>query len=350
MKFSAKLMSLLIIVIFSSIVVLNFSLPFVLKYSANPMNSVLAKTQVPGKFDLGPNQSFSSAAGSTIAYNVYIENEGKSIASYTLTTASDKGYYVEVWQDTDQIGSGDIQLLPSQEPTVTIGAGEVATLIVKVTVPLNAADGTVDNTLIKVLDSGSGSSASVMVTTTVNSNLIYPSNWVQLGSDPTFPISVPQGIDIKSFYYTNNDTNVFFKMAEVSKPNTIAFRHSVYLDTKTGGQLIDGCGYDYLLSSDGILYEWNGSSWINSGYLAYWQVNGTEIVLWTNLNNISLDLQEIHVLPCTTTKDYVLKDKLGPYTILRSTISEVPLLLMPVLGITLYFTISRRIRKNARKI
>ncbi len=348
MKFSAKLMLLSIIIIFSSIVVFNFSLPFLLKHSVNQMNFVLAKPQVPSKFDLEPTQSFSSTAGSVIAYNVYIENEGKSIASYTLTTTSDKGYYVEVWQDTDQTGSGDIQLLPSQKPTITIGAGGAATLIVKVTIPLNATDGTADNTLIEAVDSSSGTSAFVTVTTTVNSNLEYPSNWIQLGSDPAFPISVPKGIDIKSFYYANNGTNVFFRIAEVSKPNTIAFRHSVYLDTKTGGQLIGGYSYDYLLSSDGILYEWDGTSWINSGYSIYCKVDGTEIVLGTDLGNLNFDLQEIHILACTTTQDLALKDKLDPYTVLRNTISELPLIIVPVLSLAVYFAISRRAKKNAR--
>ena len=352
MKFSAKLLSLSIIVIFSSPFVFDFSQPLMTKQSANPMNFVITIAQSQNTFDLEPNQLFSSAAGSTVEYNLYIENRGRSIASYTLTALSNKSYYVEVWQDTDQPGSGDIHSPPPQGSTITISAGTVATLVVKVTIPSDATEGTIDNTLIRAVDSDSGASDSVTVTTTVNSDLSYPSNWIQLGSDPTFPTPPPERIDVKAVYYTNNGTDVFFRMAEAGKPNHTAFLYCVYLDTKAGGQQIDSYNYDYMLNSDGILYEWNGVSWINSGYPTYWQVDGTGMVLWADLSNLNLDMQEIHVLSRSTTKDFTWKDEVGPYTILRNNISEIPLILIPVLGFAIYFTISRRIvrkRKGARE-
>jgi len=348
MNFSAKLLLLLIIIVFSSTIVFDFSLPLMTKQSVNPMNFAMTIAESQNTFDLEANQLFSGAVGSTIGYNIYIENRGKSIASYTLTALSNKGYYVEVWRDTDQIGSGDMQLIPPQESTITMNAGEVATLIVKVTIPSDATNGTVDATIIKAVDSLSGASDSVTITTTVNSDLPYPSNWIQLGSDPTFPTPPPERIDVKSVYYTNNGTDVFFRMAEVSKPNPTAFLYCVYLDTKAGGQQIDTYNYDYRLSSDGILYEWNGVNWINSGYPTYWQVDGTGMVLWADLNNLNLEMQEIHVLSRTTTKDYTWKDEVGPYIILRNNISEIPWILIPVLSFAIYFTISRRIKKNAR--
>jgi len=348
MNFSAKLLPLLIIIIFSSTMILDFSPPFMTKQSKNSMNFTMTAIQGQNIVDWESDQSFSSAAGSTVGYNIYIENKGKSIASYTLTALSSKGYYVEVWLDTDQIGSGDMQLIPPQGSTITMSAGEVATLVVKVTIPSGATDGTVDNTIIKAVNTDSGASDSVTVTTIVGSHLPYPSNWIQLGSDPTFPIPPPVRIDIKAFYYTNNGTDVFFRMAEAGKPDTKAFLYSVYLDVKAGGQQIDSYNYDYLLSSDGILYEWKGTNWINSGYPTYWRVDGTGIVLWTDLDNLIMDIQEIHFLACTTTKDNILKDKIGPYTIPRNNISEIPLILIPILSLAVYFTISRRTKKNAR--
>jgi hypothetical protein len=346
MKFSAKLLSLSIIVIFASTIVFDFSQPLVTKQSVKPIYFVMTIAQSQSTFDLESNQLFSGAAGSTIEYNLYIENRGRSIASYTLTALSNKGYYVEVWQDTDQTGSGDVQLLPPQGSTLTISAGMVATLIVKVTIPSDATEGTIDNTLIRAVDSDSGASDSVTATTTVNSDLPYPSNWIQLGSDPTFPTPPPERIDVKAVYYTNNGTYVFFRMAEVGNPNPTAFLYCVYLDTKAGGQQTDSYNYDYILSSDGILYEWNGVNWINSGYPTYWQVDGTGMVLWSDLNNLNLDMQEVHVLSRTTTKNFTWKDEVGPYTILRNNISELPLILIPVLSFAIYFTISRRIVKK----
>ncbi len=348
MNFSAKLLPPLIIIVISSTIILDFSLPLIMKKSPNLMNPSMITTQRQNIVDLEADQSFSSAAGSIIEYNIYIENKGKKITSYTLTALSNKGYYVEVWRDTDQVGSGDIQLIPPQESSITLNPGEVATLIVKVTIPSDATDGTVDNTVIKAVDTDSGALDSVTVTTTVGSNLPYPSNWVQLGSDPTFPIPPPQRIDVKALYYDNNGTDVFFRMAEVDTPNTIAFLYSVYLDTKAGGQQIDSYNYDYLLSSDGILYEWNDTNWINSGYPTYWQVDGTGIVLWTDLDNLSIDIQEIHVLAYTTTKSNVLKDKVGPYIIPNNNILEIPLISIPILSLAIYFALSRRTKKNAR--
>ena len=123
----------------------------------------------------------------------------------------------------------------------------------------------------------------------------------------------------------------------------------MYFDTKPGGQQIDSYSYDYMLSSDGILYEWNGLNWINSGYQTYWQIDGTSIVLWADLSKIDFQMQDIHVLSRSTTKDYTWKDEVGPFTVVRNNISELPLILIPVLSFAIYFTISRRIKKNARK-
>jgi len=346
-KFSAKLLSFLSIVVFSSTMIFAFALPFMSIQSKDPTNLAVAKPQGENMMELESDQSFSSAVGSSIEYNIYIENKRKSFATYALTAVSNQGYSVEVWRDTDQIGSGDMQLIPPQESTITMSAGEVATLIVKVTVPPDSLDGTVDSTIIKAVSMDSGASDKVTITTTVNSGLPYPSNWIQLGSDPNFPTPPPEKIDVKAFYYTNNGTHVFFRMAEASRPETKSFLYTVYLDIKTGGQEIDSYNYDYLLSSDGILYEWNGTNWINSGYPTYWQVDGTGIVLWADLDNLSIDIQEIHFLACTTTKDRTLKDKVGPYNILKNNISEIPLILIPILSLTIYFTISRR-TKNTR--
>ncbi len=348
MSLSPKLLSFSIIVILSLITIFDFSPPPMTKQSVHPRNFMtIALSQ--NTFDFESNQLFSGAAGSTIEYNLYIENKGKSIASCTLTASSNRGYYVEVWRDTDQIGSGDTQLVPPQGSTITLNAGEVATLIVKVTIPPDATSGTVDTTTIRLVDSLSGASSSVTVTTTVNTYLPYPSNWVQLGSDPTFPTPPPERIDVKAIYCTNNGTFVFFRMAEVSRPNPTGFLYCVYLDTKAGGQQIDSYNYDYMMSSDGILYEWNGANWINSGDQTYWQIDGTSMVLWADLNNLDLEMQEIHVLSRSTTKDYTWKDEVGPFTILRNNISEIPLILIPVLSFAIYVTISRRIKKNARK-
>ncbi|UCE96851.1 MAG: hypothetical protein JSV51_04495, partial [Candidatus Bathyarchaeota archaeon] len=257
--------------------------------------------------------------------------------------------YVEVWRDTNQVGGGDFQLIPPPGSTITLNAGEVATLIVRVTIPPDVTAGTVDATIIEATSQNSGTSVSVTVTTTINSNLPYPSNWIQLGSDPVFPAQVhPKKMDIKALYYTNNGTCVFFKMAEADTPDTTPFRYTVYLDTRAGGQQIGSHSYDYLLNSDGTQYEWNGTDWIDSEYPAYWQVDGTGIVLWADLNNLSLDTQDINVLACTKTKDETIKDELGSYTILRDNISEIPLILIPLLALAVYFIISRRREKNAR--
>ena len=344
MTFSAKRLLLLIIIVFSSMILLDTSLPLLTK-DAKPI-IYYAKAAPPIKFDLESDQSFSGAAGSIIEYNIYLENTGKSDASFTLSALSDKGYYIEIWRDTDQIGSGDLQLFPPQGSTITLSSGEVATLIVKVIIPSDATDGTVDNTIIKAEATDSGASDFVTISTTVTSDLPWPSSWIQLGSDPNFPTPPSERIDIKASYYTNNGAHVFFRTTEVSTPNTQAFEYLVYLDTMAGGQEIDGYSYDYLLSSDGILYVWDGTSWLNSGYPTYVQTEGTAIVLWTDLENIVLDTQEIHFLTSTATKDGVMKDKLGPYTILTSSISEFPLILFPLLSLAIYFVISRRNKKQ----
>jgi hypothetical protein len=344
MKCSTRLLPFLIIVAFSFLL-----LAMTIPHKA-PQDLDLTKERLKKIVDLESDQSFSGAVGSTIEYNIYIQNKGKSIANHTLTALSNQGYEVEVWRDTDQVGSGDTQLIPPQGSTITLDAGEVATLIVRVTVPPDANAGTVDATIIEAVSTDLDTSDSVTVTTTINSGLPYPSNWIQLGSDPLFPTEEqrPKKVDVKALYYTNNGTHVFFRMAEADTPGTTAFLYTVYLDTKAGGQQIDGYYYDYMLSSDGTLYEWNGTDWANSSYSTYWRVDGTGIVLWTDLDNLSLDTQDIHVLACTETKDRIMKDKEGPYTILRDNISEIPLILIPLVTIAIYLAVSNRMRASKR--
>jgi hypothetical protein len=344
MKCSTRTLQFLVIVTFS------FLLLAMAMYPKAPQDLELKKKPLKNIVDLEPDQSFSGAVGSTIEYNLYITNKGKSIANYTLTALSNQGYYVEVWRDTDQVGGGDIQLIPPQGSIITLDAGEIATLIVRVTVPPNATDGTVDATIIEAVSTNLDTSDSVTITTTINSGLPYPSNWIQLGSDPLFlgEEQRPNKVDIKALYYTNNGTHAFFRMAEADTPDTKAFLYAVYLDTKAGGQQIDSYSYDYMLISDGILYEWNGTAWVDSGYPTHWRVDGTGIVLWTDLDNLSLDTQGIHILACTETKDRIMKDKVGPYTILRDNISEIPLILIPLVTVAIYLAVSNRIRASKR--
>lgn len=339
MNLNKKLFLLLVTLISVIIMISKVSSPF---YSA------MAKINNQNMVDLESDQAFSCDAGSIVEYNIYIENRGKSIADYELSALSSIGYYVEIWRDIDQIGSGEVQLLPPQESSITLSAGEVATLVIMVTIPFDATNGTVDNTIITAVSTGSGISDSLTVTTTVNSNLPYPSDWIQLGSDPTFPIPPPERIDVKASYYTNNGTDVFFRIAEVSKPNTIAFRHSVYLDVREGGQQIDSYNYDYLLSSNGVLYEWNGENWIDSGYSTFWQIDGTGVVLWTDIDNLIMDMQDIHFLACTATNNWVLKDTLGPYTLLQDNISEIPLILIPIVIFIISYSFLKRKNRAQR--
>ncbi len=292
-----------------------------------------------GGVELAPDQSFSGAAGSIIEYNVYIKNTGKSKDSYLLTVSSSQGYSVEVWQDTDQLNGGDVQLIPPDGYLLTLDADEMATLVVRITLPSDAIDGTVDTTRVEAVSSDSGASDSVTLTTTVNSNLLYPSNWVQLGSDPMIP-SHPDKVDVKALYYTNNGTHVFFRMALADRPDPKAFAYVVYLDTKPGGQQFDGHAYDYFLSSDGTLYEWNGTNWIDSGNQTGYQADGTNMILWVDLDNLDLNAQDIHVLSRTVTKDFTIKDSIGPYDILRNNIAEMPLVLIPLVTLAIYFAIS----------
>jgi hypothetical protein len=294
-----------------------------------------------GRVDLAIDQSFSVAPGSTIDYNVYIRNEGSSMETFTLTASSDQGYFVEVWQDTDHLNGGDIQLIPPQGYNMTLDAGEVVTLVARVTIPSEAIDGMADATMIEAVSPSSGASDSVTLITTVNSDLPYPSDWIQLGSDPLIP-SQPDKVDIKALYYTNDGAHVFFRMAEADKPAPISFRYIVYLDTRVGGQQIGGYGYDYFLSSDGVLYEWNGTGWANSGWPTYFQTDGTSIVLWADLDNLGLDTQDIQILSRTATKDMVIKDTVGPYKILRNNISEIPLALVPLVTLAIFFVVSNK--------
>jgi hypothetical protein len=332
MKWATRLLQILFITAFSF---------FLLIMTINHETTVGApKGKIRHKVKFEPDQFFSTAVGSTIEYNIYIENGGNSMANYSLTALSSQGYSVEVWWDTDQVGGGDIRLIPPLGAELILDAGEVATLIVTVTVPSNATDGIIDSTIIEAGNTLLGTLESVTLTTTINSNQPYPSDWTQLGSDFLFPSPPPLGkTDIKALYCTNNGTHVFVRMAEAESPAPNSFIYDVYLSTKSGGQQIGTYYYDYLLSSDGILYEWNGTDWIDSGYPTYWRVDGTSIILWTDLANLSLETQDIHFHACTTTKDKTRKDELGPFTILRDNISEIPLILIPLVTFAVYIAI-----------
>ncbi len=298
-----------------------------------------------GRVDLAPDQSFSGGTESTIEYNVYIKNMGKLKDDYLLTALSSQGYSVEVWLDIDQLNGGDIQLIPPDGYILTLDADEMATLVVRVTLPSNAIDGAIDNTIVKAVSPNTGASDSVTLVTTVNSNLLYPSNWAQLGSDPMIP-SHPDKVDLKALYYTNNGTHVFFRMATSDRPDPEAFAYTVYLDTKPGGQQLGSHAYDYFLSSDGTLYEWNGTSWIDSGSQTGYQTDGTSMMLWVNLDNLGLNAQDIHVFSRTATKDLIVKDSIGPYNILRNNIAEMPLMLIPFVTLAVYFAVSGTRKKN----
>ena len=333
MKSPKKSLSLLIIIIILSTILFAFYLCPLNRPSENPTNFDITKSKIQNVPDVESDQSFSTASGSAIEYNVYVANKGKTTATYLLTALSNAGYNVEVWLETDQIGSGDEKLLPSQDSSITLEAGKTATLVVKVSIPSDATESTMENLIIEARNIDSSLSDSVILSTTVNSNLPYPSNWIQLGSDHTFPTPTPARTDIKAVYYTNNGTDVFFRIAAGSEPDPRSFLYSIYLDTIPGGQQIDNYNYDYLLSSDGICYVWDGVNWVDSGFSTYWKVDGTGIVLWSELVNFNIDEQDIHFLASTTTKSWIPKDKLGHFTILKSNISEMPFILIPILSI-----------------
>jgi hypothetical protein len=347
MKFSAKLLSLTLIFV-SSLSIFTLSLSLATKQSEKPMNFAITKSKNQNIPNLESDQSFSSAAGSIVEYNVYIENKGKSNAYYALSAWSENGFYIEVWQETDQIGNGDMQLVPPQDSVITVLGGEVATLVVKVAIPSDVVDGTLDYATIRALNVDSGTSNSVTVTTTVDSDLPYPTSWVQLGSDSSFP-SPPERIDVKSLYYSNNGSDIFFRMAVPSSPDTKAFLYSVYMDIKSGGQQIENYGYDYLLSSEGVLYEWNGVDWVDSGYSAYITIEGTGLVLWSGLDSLIIENSELNFLACTSTKNGFIKDKLGPFVILKNNVSETPLLLIPILALTSIIILLKGFGKNFSK-
>ncbi len=342
MKCSIRLLQPAIIAAFC------LSLLIVAIYPKTTQGLVLTRARRKDRVDLESAQSFSGAAGSTIKYNIYMINQASSMVNYTLTALSNQGYYVEVWRDNDQLGGGDIQLIPPQGSIITLDAGEVATLIVSVNVPSNATDGTVDATIIEAVNTYLDISDSETVMTTINSGLPHPSNWIQLGSDSAFPNEQerPKKVDIKASYYTNNGTHVFFRLAEADTPDQKAFLYNVYLDTKAGGQQIDSYYYDYMLSSEGTLYEWNGTDWVDSGYPTYWRIDGTSIALWADLSNLGLDTQDIHIFASTETKDKIMKDKEGPYIVLRNNISEIPLILIPLVALAIYLAVHGRRRRR----
>ena len=345
MKYSAKLLTLLLILMFT-LTIFTLSLSIVTKRSEKPTDVAIAKPKNQNMPDVEYDQSFSGAAGSTVEYNVYIQNKGKSIANYALTALSSSGFFIEVWLETDQIGNGDIQLISPQDFVITMAGDEVATLVVKVTIPPDVVDQTVDYTTIRAVNVDSGTSDSVIITTTVNPDSPYPSSWILLGSDSGLS-SHPEKVDVKSLYYNNNESDIFFKMAMMSTPDTTAFLYSLYMDIKGGGQQIENYYYDYLLSSNGVLYEWDGADWVDSGHSAYVVVEGNEIVLWSGFDNLIIENGELNFLSCTSTKDGISKDKLGPFAVLKNNVSEIPLILIPIFTLASVFILIKEFGKNS---
>jgi len=317
----------------------------VLEQSEESTDLVITKSKNRDMPNVELDQSFSNAAGSIVEYNVYIENKGKLDANYALSALSENGFHVEVWLETDQIGNGDMQLIPPQDSIITVTGGGIVSLVVKVTIPSDVVDGIVDYATIRAVNVDSGSSDSVVITTTVNSGLPYPANWFQLGSDAGFSSPLKK-VDVKALYYANNGSYIFFRLAVSSRPDTKAFLYSVYLDTKSGGQQIEDANYDYLLNSNGILYEWNGEDWVDSGYSVYVTLEGNGIVLWSGLDNIFIENGEVNFLACTSTKDGVIKDKLGPFPILKNMVSEAPLILIPIIALVSVFILLKGFLKN----
>ncbi len=304
------------------------------------------------KVELGPDQSFVGAPGSTIEYNTYLVNTGKSLGSCSIAAFSDQNYLVEVWRDVDGSGQGDVQLFPGQGTVLELEPDEMATLIVRVHIPSDAIEGLTDVTTISAVKSDSSILDSVYLSTAIDSSLLFPSDWIQLGSDvlgdaPPNPAN-PERIDLLALYYCSNGTDVFFRLAEADVP-TSSFSYSVFLDTIAGGQEIGDEYYDFAICSDEIIRMWDGSSWIDSGYSCYVTIEGTSIVLSAELENLDLGLQDINILAWSATKDNSLKDNMGPFLIPIDNISEIPFILIPIVFVAIYYKMTAQKPRKLRK-
>jgi hypothetical protein len=302
------------------------------------------KTGALTNIELRSQKLFVGAPGSTLEYNIYLENTGKSFGSCNLTASSNQGYAVEVWRDIDNSGQGDQKLLPPQGVNIELDAGEVATLIVKVMIPYDELDGVVDVTTINVENSDLGIFEFINVQTTIFANLPFPSNWVQFGSD-IIGDSIPERADSLALYYTNNGSHIFFRIDQTKTLDPLSFSHLIYVDVKSGGQQIGNVYYDFIICSDEIIWEWDGMDWVESGYPSYLHIEGTSTLLWADFGNLGMEMQDIQILSWLTTKNKVLKDEMGPYMIPRDNISEVPLAFIPIVALVLYLTIYNKFEK-----
>jgi hypothetical protein len=147
-------------------------------------------------------------------------------------------------------------------------------------------------------------------------------------------------VDDKSFYGTFNDTHVFFRFAESDQPDKTLYKYDVFLDTKAGGFDIGGISYDYRLSSDGILYAWDGTSWVAVS-TTYVYISGTSIVLCAKISDIQYEYQDVYILG-RSFEGTTLKDEKGPYMISRTVISEMPIFLLPIAIIILLLYLAKK--------
>jgi len=312
---------------------------------------------VVGGVEFKPDQTFSSAADSNVSYNVYIINTGSANDVFDLQETSSQAVGVDIWLDTDWSDGGDIHIAydsngdgvweavysdsnSNGEPDVSVASGASATLIVTLILPPSAS-GTIQVTLTAT-GSSSGAQDSVLITTTVDNSLPWPSNWYQFGSDPIDDVS-PAAVDDKAFYTVNNGTHVFFRLAEAAQPDTSSYLYEVYMDTRAGGQAIGGYEYDYKLSSDGNLYNWTGTAWqaISTTIV---QVSGTSIVIGADLSDIEFEDQDVHIY-VRTYEGTTPKDTKGPYTTSRTFISEMSLFLVPIVATLLVLYVTRKRRR-----
>ena len=332
---------------------------YLIVVTANETNGVFSShsttiTVVAGGVMFEPDQLFSAAAGSNTSYNVYLFNTGGASDIFDLTESANQTVGVDIWLEIDWLGSGDVHIAydangdgvweaiysdanSNGKPDVSVGSNSNITLIVTVILP-STSSGSVQ---VNLTATGSSTSVQdfVLISTKVDNSLPWPSNWFQLGSDPVHEVS-PACVDDKAMYATYNDTCIFFRLAEASQPNPSLYLYEVLLDTKTGGVNIGGIGYDYKLSSDGRLYEWDGTSWVVLSD-TYVQVSGTSIVLWANISDIQVEYQDVYIL-ARTYEGTALRDEKGPYMISRTLISEMPLFLLPILAVLLLLFINRK--------
>ncbi len=328
---------------------------------ANETNGVFSSHSTTIMVVLGgvmfePNQSFSAPAGSNVTYNIYVFNTRQASDIFDLEERANQTVGVDIWLDVDWLGGGDVHIAydadgdgvweavytdanANGKPDVSVASNSNVTLIVTVVLP-STISGSVQ---VNMTATSSSTSAQdfVLMSTKVDNSLPWPSNWFQLGSDPIKEVS-PACVDDKAMYSTYNDTCVFFRLAETSQPDPSSYLYEVLLDTRAGGVNIGGIGYDYKLSSDGKLYEWNGASWVVISD-TYFQVSGTSIVMWAKISDIEVEYQDVYIL-VRTYEGAVLKDEKGPYMISRTLISEMPVFMVPILAflLLLYMALKRR--------